>query len=336
MTDNPSCIVIGAGMAGLAAATTLQKANWDVTVLDKGRGVGGRTATRRFGGATFDHGAQYFTARDERFQAYVDRWLEKNVVARWANGFPDSENHIAAGTHPRYRGVAGMTHMAKDLAATLDVRVSTTVTQVEHDRQQWHITAKNRNSDEPLTVTADTLIMTPPAEQTLTLLRAGDVPLPADAVEALENIDFNPNFSVLLLLDSSPNLPAPGGMVIKPGEPIEWIADNEQKGVSIMPALTVRTGPEFTRQHYETDRDTVAHLIIDEIDPYLGDAHVMSYQVQRWRYSDPTSTHPDPTLYVKTPGPVAFAGDAFGSPGRIEGAFLSGLAAAEALQSARS
>ena len=56
------CIVIGAGMAGLTAATVLQNsAQWDVLVLDKGRGVGGRMATRRLGeGGKADHGAQYF------------------------------------------------------------------------------------------------------------------------------------------------------------------------------------------------------------------------------------------------------------------------------------
>ncbi|MFW5789075.1 MAG: FAD-dependent oxidoreductase [Spirochaetota bacterium] len=57
--------VVGAGIAGLTAARRLVDASLDVTVLDKGRGVGGRMATRRFGGATrrfggatFDHGGR--------------------------------------------------------------------------------------------------------------------------------------------------------------------------------------------------------------------------------------------------------------------------------------
>ena len=64
---NESCIVVGAGISGLLAARELSDAGWRVTVLDKGRGVGGRMATRRTGGARFDHGAQFFTVRDERF-----------------------------------------------------------------------------------------------------------------------------------------------------------------------------------------------------------------------------------------------------------------------------
>ena len=62
-------LVIGAGMAGLIAAAELQRAGRRVLVLDKGRGVGGRLASRRIGEASFDHGAQFITARTPRFAA---------------------------------------------------------------------------------------------------------------------------------------------------------------------------------------------------------------------------------------------------------------------------
>ena len=54
----PRLVVVGAGLAGLTAAQALTDA-FDVIVLDKGRGFGGRMATRRIGDATFDHGAQF-------------------------------------------------------------------------------------------------------------------------------------------------------------------------------------------------------------------------------------------------------------------------------------
>ena len=69
-----TCIVIGAGIAGLLAARTLQEHGLRVTVLDKGRGVGGRMATRRIGSAVFDHGAQFFTARDPQFDTLISVW----------------------------------------------------------------------------------------------------------------------------------------------------------------------------------------------------------------------------------------------------------------------
>ena len=67
-------LVVGAGMAGLAAARHLRQAGCQVLLVDKGRRPGGRLATRSLGSGVFDHGAQYFTARDPYFQQRVDRW----------------------------------------------------------------------------------------------------------------------------------------------------------------------------------------------------------------------------------------------------------------------
>ena len=75
-----SCLVIGAGIAGLIAARALRAAGHRVLVLDKGRGVGGRMATRRIEGGVFDHGAQFVTVRDPRFQQIVEGWQAKGVV----------------------------------------------------------------------------------------------------------------------------------------------------------------------------------------------------------------------------------------------------------------
>ena len=55
--------VIGAGIAGLACATALAQAGLNVTLLDKGRRPGGRVATRRIDNTTFNHGAQFASAR---------------------------------------------------------------------------------------------------------------------------------------------------------------------------------------------------------------------------------------------------------------------------------
>jgi len=75
--------VIGAGVSGLAAARTLRDQGHRVTVFEKSRGPGGRAATRRYGEVGFDHGAQYFTARDPAFRDAVDAWQEAGVVAPW-------------------------------------------------------------------------------------------------------------------------------------------------------------------------------------------------------------------------------------------------------------
>ncbi|WP_373512609.1 FAD-dependent oxidoreductase, partial [Persicitalea sp.] len=78
-----SCIIIGAGMAGLTAARELTAQGWDVTVLDKGRGIGGRMATRRIENTRADHGAQYFSVRTPEFRQLIEKLESEGIVEAW-------------------------------------------------------------------------------------------------------------------------------------------------------------------------------------------------------------------------------------------------------------
>lgn len=318
-----SCIVIGAGIAGLLAARELQQNSLQVMVIDKGRGVGGRMATRRINGHVFDHGAQFFTVRDATFRRLVDEWLAADVVEKWSNGFADSTGQHYNDGHPRYRGAAGMTSIAKYLAKTLDVRLSARVTQLNFFDKQWQVMTE---FDEIFR--ADALLMTPPVPQSLALLDTGDFTLPQDSRQTLASLHYDPCFAVMATLDGPSAVPQPGGIQFK-SEPLHWIADNQRKGISDAPGITIHAGPEFSYQHLDTDPDTVGQLLLDAAREWIG-ANVLSYQVHRWRYSQPRQIYDERCYYVPTPGPLVFAGDVFGSP-RIEGAALSGLAAAERL-----
>ncbi|MCU0698184.1 MAG: FAD-dependent oxidoreductase [Myxococcaceae bacterium] len=75
--------VVGAGVAGTAAARSLADAGHAVTVFDKGRGPGGRASTRKEGELTFDHGAPSFTVTDERLARWARAWWQERVLAEW-------------------------------------------------------------------------------------------------------------------------------------------------------------------------------------------------------------------------------------------------------------
>src|ERR671912_928200 len=114
-------------MSGLVAARRLASRGHDVVVFDKGWGPGGRLATRRLGAATFDHGAQFFTVRGEAFGRQVDDWVARDIVRVWHYGLSGSSSDVSddASTtdgYPRYVARRGMSALAKDLAAGLDVR----------------------------------------------------------------------------------------------------------------------------------------------------------------------------------------------------------------------
>jgi predicted NAD/FAD-dependent oxidoreductase len=75
--------VIGAGIAGLACATTLARAGSGVTLFEKSRRQGGRVATRRLEGLSFNHGAQFATAHGPDFAALLAGLATAGIAASW-------------------------------------------------------------------------------------------------------------------------------------------------------------------------------------------------------------------------------------------------------------
>ena len=92
----PDVVIVGAGIAGLSAATELVASGRRVVVLEKSRGVGGRMATRRVGEAICDHGAQFFTVRGPAFGGMVTEAHEAGSVATWCEGFSQAASVGAA------------------------------------------------------------------------------------------------------------------------------------------------------------------------------------------------------------------------------------------------
>ena len=322
-----SCVVVGAGIAGLLAANELRDAGWRVVVLDKGRGVGGRMATRRVGDATFDHGAQFFTVRGERFGDLVDGWLDAGVVREWTRGFADAGLERNEDGHPRYRGSEGMASIPKHLARGLDVRVGESVIEAGVRDDGWEVKTESGARE-----TGEALLFTAPAPQSLAMVEAGGFDLSGRAREALEGISYSPCVALMAALDGPTGVPEPGGVQIK-GEPLDWIGDNRRKGISPTPAITVHAGPEWSREHFDADEAEVTDSLLSLAGERLGEdlaPRTLGTSLARWRYSWVTQPHPEACLTASEEPPLLFAGDAFGG-GKVEGAALSGLAAADRL-----
>ena len=83
-------------------------------------------------------------------------------------------------------------------------------------------------------------------------------------------------------------------------------------------------------RHYDDADGATLYFLRQELQYYLAKgASIVGEQLKKWRYSVPLTTYPHDVL--KAEGlPLLFAGDAFGGRGRVEGAYLSGLAAGKA------
>jgi renalase len=319
-----SVLVLGAGLAGLIAARSLHGAGHPVIVVDKGRGPGGRLATRRLGGAVLDHGAQFFTVRTPALAAQVADWEARGLVKVWSRGF-----HDEADGHPRYMAQGGMSALAKDLAVGLDVRLGLEVQAVRPTAAGYALSFAGATAA-PLEAKA--LVATPPVPQTLELASRGGVLVRPEIAEGVGGLCYHRVLALLVRLDVSPGLRGCGA-VQQPEDPtFTFIADNQAKGISLEPALTFHAAPALSSRWWDRADDEVRRDLLERATPWLGGAAPVEVQLKRWRYAGPVQPWPERSLLLSEgTGPLVLAGDAFGGP-RFEGAFCSGLAAADTVR----
>jgi renalase len=325
-------LVLGAGCAGLVAALDLVAAGHEVTVVDKGRAVGGRLATRRIDGAVFDHGAQFVTFKHDDVADLVARWEADGVLAPWFRGAPDPPSDGGGDGHPRFRGVPTMRSLAEHLAERVpDVRTGLRVTELCADAGGWVAAAAPVDGGDAIELTATALVCTAPLPQALALLDAGGVTLDERLEAALRPVTYDPTLAVLAVPNGPTALPNRGALRLSDGE-VSWIGDAHAKGASPVPAVVVHAAPEVSRELWTASDDEVSVRLLAAARPHLG-VDARAVHVQRWRYATPTGPPPggdDLMLVTPSPALLAFGGDAFAG-GRVEGALRSGRAAAAAL-----
>ena len=319
-------VVVGAGLAGLCAAGDLRDAGHEVVVLDKGTGPGGRMATRRIGGATVDHGAQFFTVRTDRIARAVEQWRAEGLVREWSRGFGPTPDG-----YPRYAVVGGMNALAKHLAHGTDVRSRSLAFAIRRAPTSARVPAWQVVVDSGEVHPADAVVVATPVPQALALTIMAEVTLP----DALRTIDYDRTLALLAVLDRAPAIPEPGA--VQNGDPtFSMIVDNVRKGVSAIPAVTAHASAEVSLARWDDDRDATHRALFAALEPWLGGASVVDSQVKCWRLATPQSTWPEPCWTAPdAPGALVLAGDAFAGPEvagpKIEAAITSGWAAAAAV-----
>ena len=343
MSTDDKVIVIGAGIAGLCAAGELVRAGRRVLIVEKSRGIGGRMATRRVGNAICDHGAQFFTVRGRAFGGIVTDAEAAGAVDTWCTGFGRAggiggDVEPAADGHARWRGVRGMTDLPKFLLERLAadghgepclVTTNTRVASIGTRGPGVVVTveAEGRSA----TIEAAAAVVTAPVPQALDLLAAGGAAIDAEARAALATVDYDPCFALMLVLDRPSRVPPPGAIqfAADAGGPIAWVADNMQKGISPVPALTIHATGAFSREHFDGSPEEVSAILLDAARPWIdGDpaTAVVERSLHRWKFALPTTILDSPLVAASQDPPIVCCGDAFAGP-RVEGAASSGLAA---------
>lgn len=329
LADEPSVLteplrvaVVGAGLAGLAAARALSDHGHAVVVFDKGRGPGGRTSTRRGDGVAFDHGAQYFTARDPRFRRAVESWRSGGLVAAWEGRLATLG---AEGATPkdsdteRLVAVPGMNALAKHLAGDLEVRQGVRVAPLgARAADGWRLAG----DDGGALGTFDVVVVTAPAPQAAELVEGT-----ASLADRARAVPMTPCLAALLHLDERWALDFDGAFC--DGGVLSWIARNSSKpGRPAGEAWVLHASPDWSAAHAGDDPGDVVAALRAEVERLTGVPAPAALATDAHRWSFAQSPEPVESGYLADDGArVVLAGD-WCHGNRVEGAWLSGVAAA--------
>ena len=298
--------IVGAGLAGLGCGTRLAAAGHAVELFDKGRGPGGRLSTRRaetpLGTLRFDHGAQYFTARDPDFARQVADWARDGIAEPWP----------AAGAEA-WVGVPGMNAPARALASGLAVRQSARIAALHRTTAGWRMRGEGVEAG-PF----DAVVVAVPAEQAGGLVEpwSGDLAAAAAATPAA------PCWTVMAAFPE--RLPIADDVVTRRGA-IGWAArDSAKPGRGGPECWVVQAGPEWSREHLEETPGAVAPALLAALAevarPGVLPAPAWS-GAHRWRYARSGALGRD-ALWDAGLG-LGLCGDWLLGP-RVECAWLSG------------
>ena len=307
-------LIIGAGIAGLAAGQMAQQAGLKFMLIDKGRRVGGRVSTRRSDGFVFNHGAQFATSRSSDFGDILRAASTAGMATDWQIG---DKKMVVVGT-PIMRALPMF------LAKTLPIQQNRRIASIIHKTE--HIQCVDTDG---VSLTARKVICTAPAPQTATLLADDFQDLAATASYAA----YAPCLTVMLgLADDEVLLKIP---VKSPEHNIGWAVSETARPAATQnrPALTIQADAAWSAAHKNDTTDSIIQRLIEKYQMSTGRqiGEVLHAHVHCWLYAKVTT--PSPAVSIICQKNLAIAGDWLGGA-RVENAFISGQRAFIALHQA--
>ena len=314
--------IVGAGISGIAAARTLRASGAEVVLFEKSRGVGGRCATRRVGGYTFDHGATSIAPRGKSLERVMLEELPTEDLVRVTQSiYTHSALRVAPGSSgrgsaPRYVYRQGISQLAKLLAKDLDVRLQHQIDSLTPEGKEWIIGEERFQA----------LILTAPVPQTTLLLWQLNEKRPT------ANVSYRSCISILLGYSKPLETPYHALIDVEQRHPLGWMSIESVKSPDRAPeghsAFVMQLSASFSLEHYMDEDPILVDTAVSFVSRLYGEDwnEPEVKQVQRWKYSQPEG-FADIATVNRLGDSLVIAGDGFMGP-RIEDAYESGLAAA--------
>lgn len=285
-------------------------------------------ATRIVQDYSFDHGAQFFSARSEPFQAFLAPLHEAGIVAPWRARFTEFSGSSVSSSrqwddsYPHFVPLPTMQRLGAYLAENIAVHYGSRVTRLDRTDRGWTIEAQGQPSAGPF----DWVVTTAPAAQSSALLPNGTALLPVEAESRMRGC-----FALMLGFEVEIETDFDAALVKEAD--ISWISVNSSKPGRnrARTCWLIHSTNKWADAHMEDNLDDVTTHMQSEVERVTGvdtsrAAHV---GIHRWRYAN-LDRQKRQAFAMDHDQCLAACGDWF-IRGRVEAAFTSADALATAL-----
>ena len=276
--DEVRIAVIGAGMAGLACAQELLRADAKVTVFERSRGLGGRLATRRHGDLAFDQGAQFITARSRAFVGYAQSAIRADVLDAWRPRVMEDERSWPAPIEDWWIGKPGMSALVRPLARNLEIHTGVAVHELLPSQRGWELQTDSGRQHHVFRAVAVAI----PAPQAATLLGPH-----GRAFRHIADVRMAPCWTGMFAFERPLDLGAEARRWTD--GPLVWAACNSSKSqrLRLPQCWVVHASSKWSRERLEIDAQDAARQLFDAFAHSVGRAlPTPSFSTaHRWRHA---------------------------------------------------
>jgi predicted NAD/FAD-dependent oxidoreductase len=329
--------IVGAGMAGASCAWHLRQSGLEVDVFDKSPDIGGRMAAKAMlmhgagqpPAGIIDHGAQYFTARDAEFQAFVQSQLgDGGSIAIWQPRIEaDKHNPLlkSARSEPWYVGAPSMPAAIRQLLVGVSVFTHAQILHLEQDVDGWTLEAAEGPNEHTHYSGYVAVVLAMPGALARRLVKPHSEAL----AQSCQQLAMAPCWSALFVTEA---LPDAADIYLGEAQGLSWIGrDSSKPGRQIEAGVdtwVVHADAAWSSEHLEVEPSVAAHalegLFVAAMREHGQRVRVISSAAHRWRHAKAATVKRPP---ISCDEGLALCGD-YLREGRVEAAFISGREAA--------
>ena len=324
--SKPKIAIIGAGLAGLSLARHLDESA-NVILFEKSNKPGGRLSTLNEQGFSFDHGTQFFTAKNEAFKTFVKELQLNDVVRQWDARFVELKSgqveieRVWDEEFPHYVGFPEMNSIPKYMAQDLDIRCNHLITHIKKIKSNWFLETADSEFG-PF----DWLVIAIPAEQANDLL-----PKNFSLKTDLQNIMMKPCFALLLGYQDANCFNWDAAFVSD--SILSWVSVNSSKPQRGDPlAIVAMSSNEWAKDNFDKPESIVIKEMFNELKKISNTnlSEAIFVKLKKWKYANADRQKYAIEL-IDDSSKLACCGD-WCISGRVESAFMTSLNLANQLK----